>query len=1157
MLASSVVYSATSASISFNYNNTSGALDKPKLLNLARGNKGPIWQSSWHNSFYGNMATVGIRELRLDWLPDDTIYHVVSRNGGNLVYDWTALDAVLMPLLKKGMRPLMCMNMADVDALGISSSNHYPSNMDDYAAVITAFVQHYKNLGYTGLVWESHNEPEYFATDLTPEEVYAMYDRFAPAVKAADPTAIVGGYGSGPDHWTFMGDFLDAYNGDTSKPPMDFFSYHKYGEEDFSTVSTVVDLFTNRGLTPPPLYMTEWNDYPFVQTDNDTSAHASWVSKKFYRAMMHYPQLGRIYFFNYADGDTSKVFNGDNGLFTAGNHKKASANAFNMYNNLHGAILTPTISGTDTSSYNVYSIATKDPATGAVSLIIWNNRSTDLNASLQVSNLPYLSAGQNFVLTKYVIDEDDGNYYYDYLYNGAQPGDTAVGQSENVGVAEITTYSPAGSLSRSEYLPAWSVTTIKLEPVSIFDPDTCYELVNCNSGLVLQINGASQAEQGSYQGAANQEWLIVDLGGGWYKIVNTNNGRVLEVPGGSMSQGTRLADAVWTGADHQKWSFVNLGSYYKILNKNSGMCINVSGASQNEGGWVVQWSFVSGLNEHWKVQTARPAPNETCRGHWKLDESIGTLAADASGFDEHGTLSGTNFSTSSVSGKYNRALSFDGVDDHITIPALDLYSNTVTITAWVQIDSTPVPWSGIFFTRSPNANGLNIGNTGSGAELRYHWNNTMYSWISGLSLSANVCTFVALVIEPDKGTIYMDSGSGFQSATHYATHDPAAFRDISYIGYDPQMTSRHFEGVIDDVRVYNASLTPEELALVRDNTQPDPMPPAAPTGLSASIYDGAINLDWNDNTEPDFNSYNVYRGTTVEGPYTKIDTNVPGSYYADSTFADDTKYYYIVTAVDDSQNESDDSSYTSTIHFSGDLSFDGFVDMFDMAELGAGWQSIYDINNLAKLSETWLSETYLIAHLPLDGDANDVSWNQFEGVCYGDVSWSSSGYIGGAAEFDGSGSYIKFPGFDGITGTGSRTCTAWIKTGVNQCHILTWGTAGSGTAWKIQTTVLGKLQVDVGDGDIKGNTTVINNTWHHIAVVLADDGSPNVDEVLLYVDGQPQTTSGTSQAIDTAAGGDVRLGSFSSDPLYFNGLIDEVRIYDRALSVEEIEKLAE
>ncbi len=850
------------------------------------------------------MATIGIRELRMDWLPSDSTYYVISRDASNnLMYDFSRLDAIILPLLRTGMRPVMCMNMDNVSALGIT--DNLPANMDDYAAAIRAFVQHYKDLGYTGLAWESHNEPEYFST-LTPEQTYYMYDVFAPAVKAVDPTAIVGGYGSGPDHLTYIGQFLDAYNGDATKPPMDYFSYHQYGSEDFSLVWDIESLFTSRGITPPPFYLTEWNDYPFVQTDNDTSAHASWVSKKMYWALMHAPRLARIHFFNYADGDTSKVFSGDNGLFTSNNHKKAAANAFNLYNNLHEAVLTPAISGTDTSTYDVYALATKDPASGALSLIIWNNRSTDVNVALDITNLPYQTAGQDFVLTKYVIDEDDGNYYYDYLYSGVTTSTRTVGDAENAGLSEMTLYSPAGSLSRSEYLPAWSVTAIKLDPVGRFDANADYEIINCNSGLLLQPNASLEAEQGVFTASAGQQWNLVDQGTGWYAILNKASGLALEVPGGSSTQGTRLATATWTGSDYQQWDLVDVGAYYKIVNKTSGMSINVSGESRDAGGWVIQWPFVKGLNEHWKIQPARTLPAQTLRAHWKLDETVGTLAADASGFDKHGVVENTAFETAGIAGRIAGALNLDGVDDHIAVAPLELYSNTVTLTAWLKCD-TAVPWSGIFFNRTLNANGLNFGDSG---ELRYHWNHSMYSWDSGLIPPAGIWTFVALVIEPTQGTIYMDDGTGLQSATNVATHNVEGFAGTSYIGYDPAASTRHFDGCVDDMRIYRAALSSAQIAAIAAEGF-DATPPAAPTSLTATVGTGSVSLDWADNSEPDLASYTVYRSTTSGSGYAPIATGVSHSAYVDNNVTSGTTYYYVVTAVDTSTNESAASNEAS------------------------------------------------------------------------------------------------------------------------------------------------------------------------------------------------------------------------------------------------------
>lgn len=93
---------------------------------------------------------------------------------------------------------------------------------------------------------------------------------------------------------------------------------------------------------------------------------------------------------------------------------------------------------------------------------------------------------------------------------------------------------------------------------------------------------------------------------------------------------------------------------------------------------------------------------------------------------------------------------------------------------------------------------------------------------------------------------------------------------------------------------------------------PDTTPPAAPTGLTATGGDGRVSLDWADNTEPDLAGYNVYRGTTSGGPYVKVNSSlVTTSAYTDTGLANGTPYFYVVTAVDLSTNESSSSNQAS------------------------------------------------------------------------------------------------------------------------------------------------------------------------------------------------------------------------------------------------------
>jgi len=99
----------------------------------------------------------------------------------------------------------------------------------------------------------------------------------------------------------------------------------------------------------------------------------------------------------------------------------------------------------------------------------------------------------------------------------------------------------------------------------------------------------------------------------------------------------------------------------------------------------------------------------------------------------------------------------------------------------------------------------------------------------------------------------------------------------------------------------------------------DTTPPAAPTGLAAIAGDGSVSLDWADNGEPDLASYTVYRSTTSGSGYVSIATGVVLSTYADNTVANGTTYYYVVTAVDTSSNESGTSSEASATPTAGNV----------------------------------------------------------------------------------------------------------------------------------------------------------------------------------------------------------------------------------------------
>ncbi len=99
----------------------------------------------------------------------------------------------------------------------------------------------------------------------------------------------------------------------------------------------------------------------------------------------------------------------------------------------------------------------------------------------------------------------------------------------------------------------------------------------------------------------------------------------------------------------------------------------------------------------------------------------------------------------------------------------------------------------------------------------------------------------------------------------------------------------------------------------------DDIAPAAPTGLIAAPGVGAIGLDWDSNVEEDVVGYNVYGSDTTGGPYDLIAEAVSSSDFVDMSLADGAPRFYVVTAVDNCDNESDPSDESSATEGFGEV----------------------------------------------------------------------------------------------------------------------------------------------------------------------------------------------------------------------------------------------
>ena len=199
-----------------------------------------------------------------------------------------------------------------------------------------------------------------------------------------------------------------------------------------------------------------------------------------------------------------------------------------------------------------------------------------------------------------------------------------------------------------------------------------------------------------------------------------------------------------------------------------------------------------------------------------------------------------------------------------------------------------------------------------------------------------------------------------------------------------------------------------------------------------------------------------------------------------------------------------------------------------------------------------------------EGEGNkvlDSSGYGRDGTIKGGVTFVlGHGYVGYALEFQGKSTRVDVTGYVGISGTQSRTTAAWIKT-AEDGDILVMGDSGTGEMW--QFVIMDHvLRVEVGSQNnyIAGETDLYDNAWHHVAAVLDSNDTPNptAGDIKLYVDGVLETVSGTPDvAINTKSGRkDIRIGRVYWQDIGNFGLLDDVRIYDRALTEEEIKDLA-
>jgi fibronectin type 3 domain-containing protein len=368
-------------------------------------------------------------------------------------------------------------------------------------------------------------------------------------------------------------------------------------------------------------------------------------------------------------------------------------------------------------------------------------------------------------------------------------------------------------------------------------------------------------------------------------------------------------------------------------------------------------------------------------------------------------------------------------------------------------------------------------------------------------------------------------GAGCSTFAQIATSAGTTFGDTSLIASTPYSYRVKAVDAGTNVSVNYSN----EASATTQAAPPDTTPPSDVTGLTATaVGSNQINLAWAVATDSGGSGLAGYRVERCQGAgcstFAQIATPSTNS-YSDPGLTTGTSYSYRVKAVDGATNVS--VTYSNTA------------------------------------SATAQAVTNLITALGMNEGSGttlaDASGNGHTGTLVNGPAWvAGQATYGQALSFDGVNDAVAVANPSALNfGTSDFTFEVWVKRnllGGQQRHLLskcdnaTWGTGCKELYFKASN------QLALGS-NATGDTlsvTIADTNWHHVAVTFVDA----TNTLSFYVDGTLRTTATKALEADGASHlvtiGNHLLGGLNQANA-FSGLLDEVRIYNRALSQAEIQ----
>ncbi|HEY5176453.1 MAG TPA: Ig-like domain-containing protein [Terriglobales bacterium] len=600
-------------------------------------------------------------------------------------------------------------------------------------------------------------------------------------------------------------------------------------------------------------------------------------------------------------------------------------------------------------------------------------------------------------------------------------------------------------------------------------------------------------------------------------------------------------------------------------------------------------------------------------GYWALNEGSGTTSADSSGSGDTATLvNGVSW----VSGKIGNAVSANGTNQYVSIPAVNLSStNAVTLAAWVN-RTYSTSGGPVLFEATANYNGSTTGfgvfpddNSCGGLQAAVH-GNVGYVANCYNQPSSGVWYHLAFVFDKSQAganevKFYLDG------VLQTATRSLVTSTNTNNFGSNPIYvfsrggTQSYAAGTVDELRLYSSALTAGQIQQIYTATLASlavtPANPTIGTGTpqqftaTGTYSDGSLQnltnfVTWS-STNPavaSINSTGLATGvsagsTTIQAASGSINGSTGLTVTAGVSLVS-----IAVTPVNPSIAVGAPQQFTAT----GTYSDGSHQDLTNAATWTSTSPSVATINSTGLATGVSAGSTTIQATLgaingsttltvtagQVSGLAGYWAFNEGSGTTSADSSGSGntatlvngvsrvSGKIGNAVSANGTNQYVSIPAVN-LSSTNAVTVTAWVNRTYSTSggHVLFEATAN----YNGSTTGFGVFPDDNScaglQASLHGNVGYVANcynqpssgVWHHLAFVF-DKSQTGANEVKLYLDGVLQTAT---RSLLTS----TNTNNFGSNPLYVfsrggtteyaSGQVDELRLYSSALTTGQIQQI--